>query len=130
MNAVAPDMIPTPGDAGLMAEHGVRVAHCPHSNARLECGDAPIELFEVLGIPVGLGTDSPASAGAYDLRDEARWAAEGRAREERLRGGGIPRQVDLRTALQYAPEMVTKPSWVLDFLRGGLDLGFFFSHVR
>ena len=43
-------------------------------------------------------------------------------REERLRGGAIPRQVDLRTALRYAPEMVTKPAWVLDFLRGGLDL--------
>lgn len=43
-------------------------------------------------------------------------------REERLRGGAIPRQVDLRTALRYAPEMVTKPAWVRDFLRGGLDL--------
>ncbi len=67
-------------DAVLLAEHGVRVAHCPHSNARLECGDAPVELLQMLGIPVGLGTDSPASAGQYDLRDEARWAAEGVAR--------------------------------------------------
>ena len=67
-------------DAGMLAEHGVRVAHCPHSNVRLQCGDAPIELLEVLGVPVGLGTDSPASAGAYDLRDEARWAAEARSR--------------------------------------------------
>ena len=67
-------------DARVLAEHGVRVAHCPHSNARLSCGDAPVEALEALGVPVGLGTDSPASAGAYDLRDEARWAAEARAR--------------------------------------------------
>lgn len=69
-----------PDDAGLLAEHDVRVAHCPHSNKRLECGDAPIELLEAAGAAVGLGTDSPASAGTYDLRDEARWAAAGRSR--------------------------------------------------
>ncbi len=69
-----------PDDVLLLADHGVRVAHCPHSNARLECGDAPVELLHLLGVPVGLGTDSPASAGAYDLRDEARWAAEAMAR--------------------------------------------------
>jgi 5-methylthioadenosine/S-adenosylhomocysteine deaminase len=61
--------------AGVLAERGVRVAHCPHSNVRLSCGDAPVEVMRLLGIPVGLGTDSPASAGAFDLRDEARWAA-------------------------------------------------------
>ena len=71
------------GDAAILAEHDVRVAHCPHSNARLECGDAPVEMLDALGVTVGLGTDSPASAGAYDLRDEARWAAEATAR----RGG-------------------------------------------
>lgn len=68
------------GDAAMLAEHDVRVAHCPHSNVRLECGDAPIEMLDALGVTVGLGTDSPASAGAYDLRDEARWAAEAAAR--------------------------------------------------
>jgi len=68
------------GDAAILADHDVRVAHCPHSNVRLECGDAPIEMLHALGVTVGLGTDSPASAGAYDLRDEARWAAEAAAR--------------------------------------------------
>lgn len=62
-------------DAGVLAERGVRMVHCPHSNVRLSCGDAPIEVLRLLGVPVGLGTDSPASAGAFDLRDEARWAA-------------------------------------------------------
>ena len=77
-------------DAAMLAAHDVRVAHCPHSNARLRCGDAPIELLQALGVAVGLGTDSPASAGPYDLRDEARWAAEGVARR-----GGTPRAADM-----------------------------------
>ena len=68
------------GDAAILAAHDVRMAHCPHSNVRLECGDAPIEMLDALGMTIGLGTDSPASAGAYDLRDEARWAAEAAAR--------------------------------------------------
>lgn len=77
-------------DAAMLAAHDVRVAHCPHSNARLRCGDAPIELLGLLGVPVGLGTDSPASAGPYDLRDEARWAAQAIARR-----GGTPRASDM-----------------------------------
>lgn len=77
-------------DAALLAARDVRMAHCPHSNARLRCGDAPVELLQALGVPVGLGTDSPASAGAYDLRDEARWAAEGVARR-----GGTPLAADM-----------------------------------
>jgi len=77
-------------DAAVLARHGVAVAHCPHSNARLRCGDAPVELLQAMGVPVGLGTDSPASAGAYDLRDEARWAAEAVARR-----GATPRAADM-----------------------------------
>jgi cytosine/adenosine deaminase-related metal-dependent hydrolase len=77
-------------DAGILSEHGVRVAHCPHSNVRLQCGDAPVDLLRLLGIAVGLGTDSPASAGVFDVRDEARWAAEAMTR-----GGGTPVAADL-----------------------------------
>lgn len=77
-------------DVGLLAARGVGVAHCPHSNARLRCGDAPLELLHAAGVPVGLGTDSPASAGAYDLRDEARWAAAAAGRR-----GGTPRASDM-----------------------------------
>ena len=43
-------------------------------------------------------------------------------RERRLRGGGVPTRVDLRNALRYAPEMVVRPAWLLDFLRDGLKL--------
>ena len=61
-----------PGDAAVLAAAGVGVAHCPRSNAHLLCGRAPLEQLEAAGAALGLGTDSPASGGDYDLRAEAR----------------------------------------------------------
>jgi 5-methylthioadenosine/S-adenosylhomocysteine deaminase len=61
-------------DCQTMARHGVGVAHCPRSNARLSCGVAPVPLLLAHGIPVGLGTDSLASAPSLDLWDEMRAA--------------------------------------------------------
>jgi cytosine/adenosine deaminase-related metal-dependent hydrolase len=60
------------GEADLLAEAGVSVAHCPTSNAYLGCGVASIPELRNAGVRVGLGTDSPASAGNYDIRAEAR----------------------------------------------------------
>jgi cytosine/adenosine deaminase-related metal-dependent hydrolase len=62
----------TPDEPRILADHGVAVAHCPISNANLGCGVAPLEVLRDAGVRVGLGTDSPASAGSYDLRAEAR----------------------------------------------------------
>lgn len=59
-------------DAELLARHGVRAAHCPVSNATLRCGRSPVEMLRAAGVPLALGTDSPGSAGTYDLRAEAR----------------------------------------------------------
>lgn len=66
-----------PGDPGALARVGVGVAHCPRSNVHLRCGRAPLEALREAGVAVGLGTDSPASGGDYDLRAEARacWEA-------------------------------------------------------
>jgi cytosine/adenosine deaminase-related metal-dependent hydrolase len=61
-------------DCRSMAERGVAVAHCPRSNHRLSEGVAPIPSFLAHGIPVGLGTDSLASAPSLDLWDEMRAA--------------------------------------------------------
>ena len=61
-----------PDDAAALAAGGVGVAHCPRSNAHLLCGRAPLEELEAAGAALGLGTDSPASGGDYDLRAEAR----------------------------------------------------------
>jgi cytosine/adenosine deaminase-related metal-dependent hydrolase len=63
-------------DPGTLARAGIGVAHCPRSNVHLRCGRAPIEALRAAGVAVGLGTDSPASGGDYDLRAEARACRE------------------------------------------------------
>jgi 5-methylthioadenosine/S-adenosylhomocysteine deaminase len=63
-------------DIRRMAEAGVSVAHCPRSNTRLSGGVAPVPELLSEGIPVGLGTDSLASAQTLDLWDEMRAALE------------------------------------------------------
>jgi 5-methylthioadenosine/S-adenosylhomocysteine deaminase len=61
-------------DRRRIASRGVRVAHCPRSNARLSGAVAPVSGFLQEGIPVGLGTDSLASVPTLDLWDEMRAA--------------------------------------------------------
>jgi len=62
-------------DPGLLAAAGVGVAHCPRSNVHLRCGRMPLAALRAAGVPLGLGTDSPASGGGHDLRAEARACA-------------------------------------------------------
>jgi cytosine/adenosine deaminase-related metal-dependent hydrolase len=58
----------------LLADLAVPVVHCPRSNALLGCGTAPVPEMLEAGLPVGLGTDSPASALTFDMWDEMRAA--------------------------------------------------------
>jgi len=70
-------------EIGLLARHGVGVAHCPRSNALLGCGIAPVEALLDAGVRVGLGTDSPASTPSFDFFEELRSTLA----LTRLRGG-------------------------------------------
>ena len=60
------------GDAAALSGAGVSAAHCPRSNEHLRVGRAPLDALQEAGVRVGLGTDSPASGGDYDVRAEAR----------------------------------------------------------
>jgi cytosine/adenosine deaminase-related metal-dependent hydrolase len=66
----------TPADAALLQERGVTVCLCPRSNERLAVGTAPVHLFNKLGIPLCLGTDSLASNDSLSLWDEIRFALD------------------------------------------------------
>jgi 5-methylthioadenosine/S-adenosylhomocysteine deaminase len=58
----------------LLAKRGVRVAHCPASNAKIEGKIAPILALEQVGVRVGLGTDCAASNNGMDMFTEMKTA--------------------------------------------------------
>ena len=62
-------------DFDLLSAHGVHIAHCPSSNAKLASGIAPINQLLNAGINVGLGTDGAASNNRQDMFTEMRLAA-------------------------------------------------------
>lgn len=63
-----------PDEVATIATAGSAVVHCPRSNALLGCGIAPVRAYLDAGVPVALGTDSPASALDFDLWAEMRAA--------------------------------------------------------
>ncbi|MCW2923681.1 MAG: amidohydrolase [Thermoleophilia bacterium] len=65
-----------PAQLEVLADTGAALAHCPRSNARLGCGRLDLAVADRAGVLVGLGTDSPASAGPLDPFAELRCALE------------------------------------------------------
>jgi 5-methylthioadenosine/S-adenosylhomocysteine deaminase len=61
----------TDEDIDLLKKHDVNVVHCVRSNERLKHGLAPLDKFKKSKIPVGLGTDSLASAPDLSMLAEA-----------------------------------------------------------
>jgi 5-methylthioadenosine/S-adenosylhomocysteine deaminase len=62
-------------DIAVFAANRVGVAHCPGSNAKLASGIARIRDLRAAGVPVGIGTDGPASNDDLDLWEDVRLAA-------------------------------------------------------
>jgi cytosine/adenosine deaminase-related metal-dependent hydrolase len=62
-------------DQQLLADHDVKVMHCPGSNLKLGSGIAPVPEMRARGITVSLGADGAACNNRLDMFDEMRLAA-------------------------------------------------------
>lgn len=62
-------------DIALFAANRVGVAHCPGSNMKLASGIARLRDLRAADVPVGVGTDGPASNDDLDLWEDVRLAA-------------------------------------------------------
>jgi 5-methylthioadenosine/S-adenosylhomocysteine deaminase len=59
----------------VLAEHDVKVMHCPSSNLKLGSGIAPVVEMRARGITVSLGADGAACNNHLDMFEEMRLAA-------------------------------------------------------
>ena len=62
-------------EQALLAEHDVKVMHCPGSNLKLGSGVAPVPEMRARGITVSLGADGAACNNRLDMFEEMRLAA-------------------------------------------------------
>ena len=63
------------GEIALLAEHDVKVTHCPGSNLKLGSGIAPVSEMHARGVCVSLGADGAACNNHLDMFGEMRLAA-------------------------------------------------------
>ena len=63
------------GDLEILRRREVSVVHCVASNLKLGSGVAPVTTLRDVGIPVGVGTDGPASNNALDVLSDLRTTA-------------------------------------------------------
>ncbi|NIQ96779.1 MAG: amidohydrolase family protein [Desulfuromonadales bacterium] len=83
----------TEEDVDRLARRGCIVVLCPRSNAALDVGRAPVELYRRAGVPLALGTDSLASCDNLSVWDEIGFA-------RRAFGSSLPPRELLQMATQ------------------------------
>lgn len=66
----------TDDEIKLLADRGVKVAHCQESNMKLASGTAPVVKMLAAGITVGIGTDGSASNNDVDMFGEMNTVAK------------------------------------------------------
>jgi cytosine/adenosine deaminase-related metal-dependent hydrolase len=86
----------TDAEQQLLAEHRVKVLHCPGSNLKLGSGVAPVPELRARGISVTIGADGAACNNTLDMLHEMRLAATLQAM--RLGPGALPAREVVRMA--------------------------------
>lgn len=66
---------PTPAEIEILVKHRVGAIHNPSSNMKISSGIAPVTAMLKAGVPVGIGTDGPATNNDLDMFEEMRLAA-------------------------------------------------------
>ena len=66
---------PTEADMEILARRRVGAIHNPSSNMKISSGVAPVAKMLEKGVPMGLGTDGPATNNDVDMWEEMRLAA-------------------------------------------------------
>lgn len=64
-----------PGEIDAVAEHGVKVVHCPQSNLKLASGICPAAKLLESGVSVAIGTDGASSNNDLDMLAELQTAS-------------------------------------------------------
>lgn len=110
------------GNAGIAAGLSTLASHDIVDVVAASTGPVWYQLYFAGGRPgAEIAIDRAKAAGATALVVTLDLAGSA-ARERSLKGGVIPTKVDLRNALRYAPELVPRPRWLIDFARDGMRL--------
>jgi 5-methylthioadenosine/S-adenosylhomocysteine deaminase len=103
-------------EQALLAEHDIKVMHCPGSNLKLGSGIAPVSEMRARGVTVSLGADGAACNNRLDMFEEMRLAAVLQAM--RLNPGALPARDVLGMATREGAKTLG-----LDDQIGSLEVG-------
>lgn len=104
-------------DVKLLKDRHAKVAHCIGSNTKAAKGVAPVSDLLKSGIPVGLGTDGPASGNTLDLFTQMKLCADFHKNETKDRSA-FPAQTIVAMATIHGAKALG-----MDSITGSLEVG-------